>query len=93
MWIKRARLAPGEKVRELVLDIRALEKIELVTLLREPDMDHEELGRVRVYTFYGRETVFADEQDRIVGDLAGMRRGASKPGSGSLFEGADPTAL
>jgi hypothetical protein len=73
MWIRRARLAPGQKVREPIIDVRALEKIEPVTLLREPDMDHPELGRVRVYTFYGRETIFADAQDRVIGDLAGMR--------------------
>ena len=73
MWIRRARLAPGQKVRELVIDVRALEKIEPVTLLREPDMMHPELGPVRVYTFYGRETVFANEQDLVIGDLAGLR--------------------
>jgi hypothetical protein len=32
------------------------------------------LGRtVRVYTVYGRETVFADETDAVIGDLAGLR--------------------
>lgn len=81
MWLRRARLAPGQKVREPVIDVRALEKVELVTLMREPDMDHPELGKVRVYTFYGRETVFADENDVVVGDLAGLRpdRLLSKP--------------
>jgi hypothetical protein len=73
MWIRRARLGVGEKVRVLAIDVRGLEKIEPVTLLREPDMRHPELGPVRVYTFYGRETVFADERDMIVGDLAGLR--------------------
>lgn len=73
MWLRRARLAPGQKVRELVIDVRALEKIELVTLMREPDMQHPELGPIRVYTFYGRETVFADANDAVIGDLAGMR--------------------
>jgi hypothetical protein len=73
MWLRRAKLQPGQKVRELVLDVRALEKIEPVTLQREPDMVHEQLGKVRVYTFYGRETVFANEQDVVVGDLAGLR--------------------
>jgi len=73
MWLQRAQLKQGEKVRELVLDVRALEKIEPVTLLREPDMQHPDLGKVRVYTFYGRETLFADEHDRVIGDLAGMR--------------------
>lgn len=73
MWLRRAKLGENQKVRELILDVRALEKIELVTLLREPDMVHKELGKVRVYTFYGRETVFADEHDTVIGDLAGMR--------------------
>jgi hypothetical protein len=73
MWLRRARLAPGQKVREPIIDVRALEKVEPVTLMREPDMDHPELGKVRVYTFYGRETVFADENDVVIGDLAGLR--------------------
>lgn len=73
MWLQRAGLKPGEKVREPIIDVRALEKIEPVTLMREPDMVHPELGKVRVYTFYGRESVFADEHDRVIGDLAGLR--------------------
>jgi hypothetical protein len=72
MWIRRARLEVGQKVRELALDIRGLEKIGPVTLQREPDMQHRELGKVRVYTFYGRETVFTNEEDVVVGDLAGL---------------------
>lgn len=73
MWLRRAKLREGQKVRELILDVRALEKIEPVTLMREPDMVHPELGKVRVYTFFGRETVFADERDTVLGDLMGMR--------------------
>lgn len=74
MWIRRARLQVGQKVRELAIDVRGgLEKIEPVTLLREADMRHPELGPVRVYTFYGRETVFADARDLVIGDLAGLR--------------------
>ncbi len=73
IWLQRARLKPGQKRRELALDVRALEKIEPVTLMREPDMVHPELGKVRVYTYYGRETVFADERDIVIGDLAGLR--------------------
>ncbi len=73
MWIRRARLEVGQKVRELAIDVRGLEKIEPVTLQREVDMHHSELGRVRVFTFYGRETVFVDERDMVVGDLAGLR--------------------
>lgn len=77
MWIKRAKLQVGEKVRELAIDIRALEKIEPVTLQREVDMQHPELGPVRVYTFFGRETIFVDQNDMVVGDLAGLRSDAS----------------
>lgn len=73
MWIRRAKLKVGEKVRELAIDVRALEKIEPVTLLREVDMQHPDLGPVRTYTFYGRETVFVDERDMVVGDLMGLR--------------------
>jgi hypothetical protein len=73
MWIKRAKLQVGEKARELAIDVRGLEKIEPVTLLREVDMQHPELGAVRTYTFYGRETVFVNEHDLVVGDLMGMR--------------------
>jgi hypothetical protein len=73
MWIRRAKLKVGQKVRELAIDVRALEKIEPVTLLREADMQHPELGPVRAYTFYGRETVFVDDRDMVVGDLMGLR--------------------
>lgn len=74
MWIRRAQLKPGEKVRETIIDVRSgVEKIEPVTLLREPDIVHAELGPVRVYTIYGRETVFTDAADVVVGDLAGLR--------------------
>ncbi|MFT3921893.1 MAG: hypothetical protein QM778_05105 [Myxococcales bacterium] len=72
MWIKRAKLKVGEKVRELAIDVRGLEKIGLVTLRREDDMVHDVLGPVRVYTFYGREAVFTDEHDVVIGDLAGL---------------------
>lgn len=81
VWIRRARLAPGGRVRELVLDMRELlERIRPVTLRREDDMNHPELGRVRVYTVYGRETVFTDENDVVVGDLGGMRNATRVPG-------------
>jgi hypothetical protein len=73
LWIQKNKLKVGEKVRKLALDIRALEKIEPVTLQREVDMLHPELGPVQVYTFYGRETVFVDAKGLVVGDLAGLR--------------------
>lgn len=74
-WIRRARLAVGGRVREVVLDMRdPVEVIRLATLRREPDQYVPEFRRtLRVYTFYGRESVFADEHDAVVGDLAGLR--------------------
>ncbi len=74
-WLRRAKLSVGEKVRELVLDFREMvEMLEIATLERNPDQFEPSLGRtVRVYTFFGRETLFADEDDVVIGDLAGMR--------------------
>ena len=74
-WIKRSKLAPGEKVRELVLDFREMiELLQDVTLKREDDQYEPSLGRkVRVYTIYGREAIFTDENDVVLGDLQGMR--------------------
>ncbi|MGE0785912.1 MAG: hypothetical protein AB7S26_09510 [Sandaracinaceae bacterium] len=73
-WIQRAHLAVGERVRELALDVREpLELLREVTLIREEDRDMEDLGRVRVYTIYGREPVFTDDDDVVVGDMLGMR--------------------
>ena len=74
-WIRRSHLAVGAKVREPVLDFREnLEVIRDVTLKREPDRFEASLGRtVRVYTIYGREPVFTDETDAVLGDLDGKR--------------------
>jgi len=74
-WLWRARLPVGGSLRELVLDFReAVESLEEATLMREPDRFEPSLGKtLRVYTFYGRETVFADDHDVVIGDLAGMR--------------------
>jgi hypothetical protein len=74
-WLKRARLPVGRKVRQLVLDFRDMvESVEMATLERDQDQFEPSLGRsVRVYTFFGRESVFADEDDVVIGDLAGMR--------------------
>lgn len=73
-WIRRAHLAPGGAVREYALDMREMvEVIRAVTLRRDPDQYVPALGRVvRVYTVYGRESVYADEHDTVLGDLAGM---------------------
>jgi len=78
-WLKRARLPVGAKTRELVLDFRDLsETLEMATLERDADRFEPSLGEtVRVYTFYGKETVFADQDDFVLGDLAGMRPSSS----------------
>ncbi|MGO9836681.1 MAG: hypothetical protein ACLP1X_21000 [Polyangiaceae bacterium] len=95
-WLKRARLPVGGKIRELVLDFRDMfETLEMATLERNPDRVEPSLGKtLRVYTFYGRETVFADDDDVVVGDLAGMRPSASlstpEPEPLPTYGGADP---
>jgi hypothetical protein len=78
-WLKRAKLGVGARSRELVLDFRELsETLEMGTLERSQDQFEPSLGRtVRVYTFYGKETVFADGDDVVLGDLAGMRPSSS----------------
>jgi hypothetical protein len=78
MWIRRENLAVGEKTYELVLDFReAVETLETEVLAREVDEVEPDLGKtVRVYTFYGRESVFTDETGLVVGDVAGMRPSA-----------------
>ena len=49
---------------------------------------------MRVYTFFGRETVFADEHDVVIGDLAGMRPSDSlttpEPDALPEYGGPDP---
>jgi hypothetical protein len=74
-WLWRAHLPVGGKVRALVLDFReAVESLEMATLQREQDRFEPSLGKtVRVYIFYGREAVFADDRDVVIGDLAGLR--------------------
>jgi hypothetical protein len=79
MWLKQAHLAVGQKRRDLVLDFREMvETLSDVTLTREPDQFEASIGKnVRVYTIYGREPVFADDNDVVIGDLAGLRPSAS----------------
>ena len=78
VWIRRANLGVGERVRENALDMRELvERLRPVTLRREPDMTPAGVTRpVRGYTVYGRETVFTDERGVVLGDLGGMRPAA-----------------
>jgi hypothetical protein len=95
-WLKRARLPIGGKTRELVLDFREMvETLEMATLQRDADRFEPSLGKtVRVYRYYGRDTVFADADDVVVGDLAGMRPGDSlstpEPEPLPTYGGADP---
>jgi hypothetical protein len=79
VWLKRAKLPVGVKVHQLVLDFREMvEVVEVAALERQPDQFEPSLGRtVRVYTFFGKETVFADDDDVVIGDLAGMRPSGS----------------
>ncbi len=74
-WLKRAKLKVGDKTDELVLDFRNLiETLEIASLARDEDRFEPSLGKtVRVYTFYGQETVFADDENVVLGDLAGLR--------------------
>jgi hypothetical protein len=96
VWIKRARLRQGEKTDELVLDFRNMvEALEIASLEREPDQYEPSLGKnVRVYTFYGQDTIFADENDVVIGDLAGMRPSDSlatpEPAPLPTYGGPDP---
>lgn len=78
-WLQRARLRVGQTIREPVLDIREdIESIRVVPLHRDSDRFDDVLRRsVRVYTLSGRDTVFADERDVVVGDLMGLRPDAA----------------
>jgi hypothetical protein len=95
LWARRARLEPGQKVREPVLDFRGVEKISDITLARGPDKYLDWYGKpARVYTFLGRETFFADENDTVIGDLAGLMLADKSPSPTprplSTFEPPDP---
>lgn len=82
-WIQaNPDLEVGETVRGPVLDFRSLvERVDEVALRRDPDRVVPELGgRVRVYTVFGRESVFTDDDGWVVGDLAGLRPSALVPG-------------
>jgi hypothetical protein len=95
-WLKRAKLPVGGKTDELVLDFRSMvEALEIASLERMPDQFEPSFGRkVRVYTYYGQDTVFADDDDVVIGDLAGMRPSDSlatpEPPPLPTFGGADP---
>ncbi len=96
VWLKRARLKVGGKTDELILDFRnPLESLEIGSLERDSDRFEPSLSRtVRVYTFFGQETVFADDDDVVLGDLSGMRPSDTlstpEPAPLPTFGGPDP---
>lgn len=72
-WFQKANLDVGGRLRETVLDMReSFEVIRDVTLFRLEDREDPVLGHVRVYTIYGREPVYTDEHNVVIGDLMGM---------------------
>ena len=75
-WIRATDLRVGETTRGNILDVREIyERVDEVAIRRDPDRFEESLGRsVRVYTVFGRESVFADESGLVIGDLSGLRR-------------------
>lgn len=74
-WIRASNLEVGETTRGPVLEFRKLvEEVTEVALRREADRFEPSLGRmVRVYTVFGRESVFTDDEGNVLGDLAGLR--------------------
>ena len=81
VWIQRAHLEVGGRLRESALDVtEPLAVLRDVTLIRHEGREVEGLGLVRVYTIYGREPVFTDEDDVIVGDLLGLREASTVAG-------------
>ncbi|MCA9535393.1 MAG: hypothetical protein KC593_16985 [Myxococcales bacterium] len=78
-WIRQhLDLTVGETVRGPVLDFRRpAERVETVALRREADALMPDVaggdGHVRVYTVFGRESVFTDDEGNVLGDLAGLR--------------------
>lgn len=80
-WIRSAGLDEGERVRAPVFDVREpVEVVRDVTLARLKDRRVRGLGKVRVYTIFGREPVFTDQRGIVVGDMFGMRRATAVKG-------------
>jgi hypothetical protein len=96
VWLKRARLKVGQKTDDLVLDFRnMIEGVEIAALERNDDRFEPSVNKtVRVYTFYGSDTIFADDDDVVIGDLAGERPSDSiaspEPPAMPTFGGPDP---
>lgn len=95
-WVKKAKLNVGGKSREKILDFRGLEKLDDVTIRRDADRAVPILGDVSVYSVFGRESVFVDDGDWVVGDLRGLltdeHNKAPIPPAIPLFAKPDPVA-
>ena len=95
-WITRAHLAVGQQTHARALDTTLPATVEDSALLvRKPDLRRTDLGgNAHVYSVYGRDSVFTDGQDVVVGDLAGLRPappGGTRPFPPQpLYGGADP---
>lgn len=95
-WLQKANLQVGEAVHDVVIDLDTADLIRAdVMLRREPDLARAQIGRtVRVYTVYGRDAVFTDDANVVVGDLAGLvpadRVRSPMPPPRPTFGGADP---
>jgi hypothetical protein len=76
MWIRRVDLEVGGKSALPILDFRQHHARidERVVLRRDPNHDVEWRSEpVPVYTVFGREPVFANDDGVVIGDLAGLR--------------------
>lgn len=95
-WLAHADILPGESSHARTLDTGLATVVENEALLaRSPDLDRPAIGRrVRVYKVYGRDAVFTDDHDVVVGDLAGLvpaSRGGRRPFPPMpMYGGADP---
>lgn len=74
-WVFADPIDVGETRRFTTLDTRELfESVDEVAMRRDPDLEPTVGDPSRVYTFFGRESVFTDEHGVVIGDLAGLRR-------------------
>ena len=72
--VRQARLEVGQTTHAVMLNFRGAPEIAREPLRRDPDRDVPELGgRVRVYTVFGRESVYTDDEGWVLGDVAGLR--------------------
>lgn len=95
-WIRHANLAVGGVVRGRSLDTDKGGVMRNAALRRSEDMNMPEHGgRVRVYRVYGRDVVFANDQNIVVGSLSGFvsidPNGPAMPPQASEDERVDPT--